>query len=168
MTGPPAAESYFRQIDEFVKATLGQAAQDRYKIIIDDPQSVAREMKRSLEDVLNFRKSKGDAFYFNWRLKIDKEFQYPFVATHDSMQEIEISEDLPTHILAANLRRVFSGIVSGNVREDTAAQIDEFGPFQINGSERIMGLLDKLLTVFVEQGRMKLSGKEYDPCYVIK
>jgi hypothetical protein len=168
MTGPPAAEPYFRQIDEFVAATLGEAARDRYKIIIDDPQSVAREMKRSLEDVLDFRKSQGDAFYFNWRLKIDKEFQYPFVATHDSMQQIEISEDLPVHILAANLRRVFSGIVSGNVREDTAAQIDEHGPFQINGSERIMGLLDKLLTVFVEQGRMKLSGAEYDPCYVIK
>lgn len=168
MTGPPAAEPYFRQIDEFVAATLGEAARDRYKIIIDDPQSVAREMKRSLKDVLDFRKSQGDAFYFNWRLKIDKEFQYPFVATHDSMQQIEISEDLPVHILAANLRRVFSGIVSGNVREDTAAQIDEHGPFQINGSERIMGLLDKLLTVFVEQGRMKLSGAEYDPCYVIK
>ncbi len=168
MTGPPSAEPFFEQINEFVGATLGEDAQNRYKIIIDDPQLVAREMKSSLEDVLDFRKSHGDAFYFNWRLKIEKEFQSPFIATHDSMREIEISEDLPTHILAANLRRVFSGIVSGNVREDTAEQIDAHGPFQINGSGRIMGLLDDLLGVFVEQGRMKISGEKYDPCYVIK
>ena len=168
MTGPKSAEPYFRQIDEFVGAILGKNAQRRYKIIIEDPQAVAREIKSSLNDVLDFRKSHGDAFYFNWHLRIDKEFQSPFVASHESMREIEISEDLPTHILAANLRRVFSGIVSGNVREDTAEQIDAHGPFQIDGSKRIMGLLDKLLTVFVQQGRMKISGGDYRPCYVIK
>ena len=168
MTGPRSAEPYFRQIDEFVGATLGKNAQRRYKIIIENPQAVAREIKSSLNDVLDFRKSHGDAFYFNWHLRIDKEFQSPFVASHESMREIEISEDLPTHILAANLRRVFSGIVSGNVREDTAEQIDAYGPFQIDGSKRIMGLLDKLLTVFVQQGRMKISGGDYRPCYVIK
>ncbi len=168
MTGPPSAEPYFGKINEFIGATLGEDAQNRYKIIIDDPQLVAREIRSSLEDVLDFRKSHGDAFYFNWRLKIEKEFQSPFIATHESMSEIEISEELPTHILAANLRRVFSGIVSGNVREDTEEQIDAHGPFQINGSRRIMGLLDDLLGVFVEQGRMKISGGEYNPCYVIK
>ena len=92
----------------------------------------------------------------------------PFVATHESMQELDISEGLPTHILAANLRRVFSGIVSGNVREDTAEQIEKRGPFQFSGSQRIMDMLDKLLAAFVLQQRMKISGKDYDPCYVIK
>jgi hypothetical protein len=75
---------------------------------------------------------------------------------------------LPTHILAANLRRVFSGIVSGNVREDTAAVIEVRGPFQIKGSKRIMKMLDLLLAAFVLQQRMKISGSNYDPCYVIK
>lgn len=168
MTGPASSESYFRQIDEFIAATLGAEAQKRYKIIIDDPRAVAQEIKRRLEDVLEFRKQHGDAFYFNWRLTIDREFQMPFVATHESMQKLDISEDLPTHVLAANLRRVFSGIVSGNVREDTAEQIEKLGPFQISGSTRIMGMLDKLLAAFVQQQRMKISGKDYDPCYVIK
>ena len=168
MTGPASSESYFRRIDEFIAATLGAEAQKRYKIIIDDPRAVAQEIKNRLEDVLEFRKQHGDAFYFNWRLTIDREFQMPFVATHESMQKLDISEDLPTHILAANLRRVFSGIVSGNVREDTAEQIEEHGPFQISGSTRIMGMLDKLLAAFVQQQRMKISGKDYDPCYVIK
>ena len=168
MTGPASSESYFRQIDEFIAATLGAEAQKRYKIIIDDPRAVAQEIKNRLEDVLEFRKQHGDAFYFNWRLTIDREFQMPFIATHESMQKLDISEDLPTHVLAANLRRVFSGIVSGNVREDTAERIERLGPFQISGSKRIMGMLDELLAAFVQQQRMKISGKDYDPCYVIK
>jgi predicted Rossmann-fold nucleotide-binding protein len=168
MTGPASAEPYFRQIDEFIGETLGLEAQKRYKIIVDDPRAVAQEMKQKLDDVLAFRKQHGDAFYFNWRLKIDREFQTPFVATHDAMRDLDISEGLPTHILAANLRRIFSGIVSGNVREDTAAEIERLGPFHINGSQRIMDMLDKLLTAFVSQQRMKISGKDYDPCYVIK
>jgi predicted Rossmann-fold nucleotide-binding protein len=168
MTGPASSEEYFRQIDDFIGATLGPDAQKRYKIIIDDPRAVAQEIKNRLDDVLEFRKTHGDAFYFNWRLKIDGEFQMPFVATHEAMSGLDIGEDLPAHILAANLRRVFSGIVSGNVREDTAEQIEQHGPFQISGSQRIMDMLDRLLAAFVSQQRMKISGLDYDPCYVIK
>ncbi|MCP5092517.1 MAG: DUF3412 domain-containing protein, partial [Gammaproteobacteria bacterium] len=87
---------------------------------------------------------------------------------HESMADLEISEDLPSHVLAANLRRVFSGIVSGNVREDTAALIERDGPFEINGSQRIMDLLDNLLNAFVAERRMKIATGEYQPCYVIK
>ncbi len=168
MTGPKSAEGYFRKIDEFVGATLGEAAQKRYRIVIDDPRAVAQAMKRGLKDVLEFRNQHGDAYYFNWRLQIDHDFQKPFVATHDSMSALDIHEDLPVHELAANLRRVFSGIVSGNVREDTAEKIDELGPFEIDGSARIMALLDDLLKDFVSQGRMKIAAGDYDPCYVIK
>ena len=96
---------------------------------------------------------------------IDKEFQRPFASTHAAMSTLEINEGLPKHILAANLRRAFSGIVSGNVREDTAALIDKQGLFEINGSANIMRLLDKLLAAFVDQKRMKISGDDYSPCY---
>ncbi|MBT8068097.1 MAG: LOG family protein [Gammaproteobacteria bacterium] len=168
MTGPASSEDYFRQIDEFVAATLGDEARERYRIIIDDPQEVARQMNQSLEDVLAFRDRHGDAYYFNWRLQIDPHFQRPFVASHDAMRELTINEDLPRHELAANLRRAFSGIVSGNVREDTAEIIERDGPFEIDGSERIMALLDDLLAGFVASKRMKISSGAYQPCYVIK
>ena len=168
MTGPESAEPYFRQIDEFVRATLGADAQRRYEIIIDNPREVARQMKQGLQEVLQFRKRHGDAYYFNWGLTIDHEFQQPFVATHEAMRDLVINEGLPTHKLAANLRRAFSGIVSGNVREDTAEIIERKGPFEINGSERIMGLMDELLSGFVAQHRMKISRGDYEPCYVIK
>jgi len=165
MTGPASAEPYFRKIDEFVAATLGPEAQQRYSIIIDDPSEVARMVQSSLSDVRDFRTEHGDAYYFNWRLAIDTEFQKPFKATHDSMSALEIHEDVPRHILAANLRRAFSGIVSGNVREDTALLIGQRGPFEINGSASIMQLMDDLLAAFVEQQRMKISGGDYSPCY---
>jgi predicted Rossmann-fold nucleotide-binding protein len=165
MTGPASAEPYFRQIDQFIGATLGEQAQQRYSIVIDEPREVARRMRDGLEAVQGFRTQHGDAYYFNWRLAIEEQFQQPFTSTHTEMNALEIDEDLPGHILAANLRRVFSGIVSGNVREDTAALIDRDGPFEINGSARIMGLLDELLSAFVDQKRMKISAGDYSPCY---
>ena len=125
-------------------------------------------MSEGLQQVLDFRSEHGDAYYFNWRLKVAEDFQHPFIATHESMLGIDINEDLPAHELAANLRRAFSGIVSGNVREDTAELIERDGPFEIRGSRRIMGLLDEMLTAFVAQHRMKISRGDYEPCYVIK
>jgi len=168
MTGPASAEPYFRQIDALVAATLGEDAQRRYKIIIDDPREVARSIRAGLEDVQEFRTRHGDAYYFNWRLAVDEEFQRPFPSTHAAMSELQISEDLPKHVLAANLRRAFSGIVSGNVREDTASLIEKDGPFEITASARIMSLLDDLLQAFVEQKRMKISGNDYVPCYRVR
>ena len=168
MTGPPASEPYFRQIEEFIATTLGAEAERRYSIIIGEPEDVARKMLASLEDVREFRFDHGDAYYFNWRLAIDHDFQKPFRATHETMASLDLNEDLPVHILAANLRRAFSGIVSGNVREDTIAQIEAHGPFDISGSARIMKLLDKLLAAFVAQGRMKLAAESYTPCYRVR
>jgi predicted Rossmann-fold nucleotide-binding protein len=112
MTGPASAKAYFRQIDEFVGATLGADAQRRYQVIIGDSREVARQMKQGLKEVLDFRTRHGDAYYFNWRLTIDDDFQHPFVATHKAMRDLDINEGLPPHKLAANLRRAFSGIVN--------------------------------------------------------
>lgn len=168
MTGPKSSADYFRQIDEFVGAILGDEAKQRYTVIIDDPEEVGRQMKQRLEEVKRFRTEHSDAYYFNWRLRVDPEFQQPFSSSHEDMAATVVSEDLPRHVLAANLRRIFSGIVSGNVRDDAIAAIEQNGPFEINGSPRIMNLLDGLLSAFVAQGRMKLAAQDYTPCYVVK
>ena len=42
--------------------------------------------------------------------------------------------------------------------------IEQYGPFQIDGDLDIMKALDSLLQAFVAQRRMKMSG-EYKPCY---
>jgi hypothetical protein len=68
------------------------------------------------------------------------------------------------HRLAAQLRRAFSGIVAGNVKEAGLRLIEQRGPFEIHGEAELLAPLDALLASFVRQRRMKLSG-EYHPCY---
>jgi len=167
-TGPASAGDYFEEIDRFIGLTLGEDAQSRYSVIIDDSVRVAREMSRGVEEVREWRVKVNDAFYFNWLMTIDPAFQQPFDPTHESMANLTIARDLPSHELAANLRRAFSGIVAGNVKPNGVRAIRELGPFQIQGEPEIMAALDQLLQRFVDQNRMKLPGGEsYTPCYQI-
>ena len=166
-TGPENSKDYFHQIDQFITVTLGEEATKLYQIIIDAPDEVAREMKKGFQQVREFRKQKGDAFYFNWMIKIDAEFQEPFVPTHESMKVLELRKDQPVHKLAANLRRAFSGVVSGNVKDEGIREIEKHGKFEIRGDSEIMEPMDQLLSAFVEQQRMKLPGSKYEPCYTV-
>ncbi len=167
LTGPACSSEYFTEIDAFIGATLGEQAQALYKIIIDDAAQVASILKNGLTDVLTHRKKTGDAFHFNWSLVIEADFQYPFNPTHQNMSAVNINYDLATAELAANLRRVFSGIVAGNVKSGGIKAIRENGPFEISGDKKIMVLMDKLLASFVAQQRMKLPGSKYMPCYKV-
>lgn len=166
-TGPKSAADYFRRIDEFIGQTLGVEAQRHYKIIIDDPDQVARELKDGLQRVRDFRKSRHDAYNFNWLLRIASDFQQRFRPTHESMRQLHLQKDQPSHALAANLRRAFSGLVAGNVKAEGIREIEKHGRFEIYGEPAIMAPMDELLASFVAQQRMKLSGKDYTPCYRI-
>jgi hypothetical protein len=166
-TGPTSAADYFKEIDRFIGLTLGETAQQRYKIIINDPVQVASEMKNNIQQVKVFRKQSNDAYYFNWLLQVDAEFQHPFNPTHENMQNLALHSDQEKHLLAANLRRMFSGIVAGNVKDEGIRAIEKYGNFEIKGDAKIMGVMDTLLSSFVSQKRMKLSGRKYKPCYRI-
>jgi predicted Rossmann-fold nucleotide-binding protein len=165
-TGPPGAATYFEQIDDFIRLTLGEEACSRYRIVIDDPAEVARIMNEGMEQVRKYRIRTNDAFYFNWLLEIDQAFQIPFRPTHENMRGLELRRDLPLHELASNLRRMFSGIVAGNVKPEGLREIREHGPFEIRCEPEIAESLDALLTGFVSNNRMKLpGGSAYEPCY---
>ena len=167
LTGPECAGEYFKQINQFILDTLGIEAQQRYRIIVGDPDRVSREMHSGLKQVREFRTRHGDAYYFNWLLKIDREFQQPFNPTHESMRGLELRPDMEPHLLAANLRRAFSGVVAGNVKDEGIRAIEKHGHFEIRGDASIMEPMDALLASFVAQHRMKLPGREYIPCYRI-
>ena len=163
-TGPRASVAYFEQIDRFIRLTLGDAAAKRYRIIVEDPVAVAKAMKDGMKLVREHRIANRDAFFFNWTLKIPLAFQQPFEPDHAAMAALDLHFGRPVHELAADLRRAFSGIVAGNVKEPGMRRIEQFGPFEIRGDAAIMASLDDLLRAFVEQRRMKMSG-EYQPCY---
>lgn len=167
LTGPSSAEKYFKEINHFIAETLGIEAQRLYKIIINDPELLAQEVKSGIAQVQRFRKLKGDAYYFNWLLKIEPAFQRPFVPSHENMRNLKLHKNQERHQLAANLRCAFSGVVAGNVKDEGIRAIEEFGHFEIRGDASIMGPMDSLLTSFVDQHRMKLPGKKYEPCYRI-
>lgn len=166
-TGPKCAADYFRQINQFIGDTLGFEAQQRYKIIIDDSARVAREIKAGIQQVREFRKNKDDAYYFNWSLKIRPELQKPFIPTHQNMADLKLHKSQDCHQLAADLRRVFSGIVAGNVKDEGIRAVEQHGVFEISGDAGVMEPVDQLLSAFVAQRRMKLPGRDYVPCYKI-
>ncbi|MDE1324573.1 nucleotide 5'-monophosphate nucleosidase PpnN [Vibrio aestuarianus] len=168
LTGPKESEAYFRSIDKFVAETLGDEARKHYQIVIDDPEKVAQIMSQAMPEVRQHRKDNGDAYSFNWSLKIEPEFQLPFEPTHDSMANLDLHLNQKPEVLAANLRRAFSGIVAGNVKAEGIREIERHGPFTIDGDTKLMKKMDLLLKDFVAQHRMKLpGGSAYEPCYKI-
>ncbi|CAM3412700.1 nucleotide 5'-monophosphate nucleosidase PpnN [Halomonas lysinitropha] len=166
LTGPADSADYFKRIDEFLVYTLGKEVRRFYRIIVDDAVEVARTMRKNIDTVAEYRRTRQDAFYYNWRLTVARDFQEPFEPTHEAMAGLALHRDQPVHELAANLRRAFSGIVAGNVKEQGIRAIEAHGPFRLHAEPELMARLDELLASFVIQGRMKLAG-DYVPCYTL-
>ncbi len=164
-TGPGESAAYFDRIIHFIGATLGQEAARRLTLIIDDPAEVARHLVKHMAAVREFRRQHNDSYNFNWLLSVRSDFQRPFEVTHESMRALELDRTQPVHQLAANLRRAFSGIVTGNVKEYGIQAIERLGPYELAGDPSVMKLLDELLAAFVAQRRMKLPGSTYRPVY---
>ncbi|WP_166205977.1 nucleotide 5'-monophosphate nucleosidase PpnN [Cognatiluteimonas telluris] len=165
-TGPTSAAPYFEQIDRFLRLTLGEAATSRYRIVTGDAGEVGRLIKEGIQKVREYRVAQRDSFYFNWSLDIPLPFQQPFVPTHEAMAALDLHHGRKPSELAADLRRAFSGIVSGNVKEEGIREIEQHGKFRIHGDADMMQALDALLRAFVDQRRMKIAG-DYKPCYEI-
>jgi predicted Rossmann-fold nucleotide-binding protein len=167
LTGPEESSDYFAAIDAFVESTLGAEATQKYRIIVDDAKAVAQHISKQREVIHNQRRLNGDAYSFNWSLQIEPEFQIPFVPTHDNMANLNLHREQSPAELAANLRKVFSGIVAGNIKADTIAQIAQKGKFKLTGDATLINMVEQLLEQFISQGRMKLPGEAYEPCYEI-
>ena len=90
LTGPKESAEYFEEIHKFIGATLGEEAQSKYQIIIDNPVKVGQVMKQGMEEVKTYRKEKGDAYQYQWSLKIEPEFQLPFDPSHEVMANLNL------------------------------------------------------------------------------
>jgi len=168
MTGPESSREYFARVDEFLVDTLGDEIRSFYQIVVNEPAVVAHLVKEGIAAVRAYRKKHRDAFYFNWRLRVEPGFQQPFLPTHQNMADLNLGNNQAPHEFAANLRRAFSGIVAGNVKEEGITAIQTHGPFQIRGGERFSAQLDKLLQSFIADQRMRLPGTDYRPCYEVR
>ncbi|MAV76468.1 MAG: LOG family protein [Cellvibrionales bacterium] len=166
-TAPQSSVHYFEKIDEFIALSLGENARSLYKIIIDDPVSVAQSMSLVMSEVQAQRKKSKDAYFFNWSLTVPLALQQPFTPSHENMADLNLHTDQSPFNLAVNLRAMFSALVAGNVKAEGLAAIERHGPYQIRGDANLMNALDDLLRNFVASGRMKISSQSYRPCYEI-
>lgn len=167
-TGPEKSRAYFETIHQFIATTLGKKAQERYQIIINDANQAAQVINQGMQAVRDYRREHSDAFHYNWLMHIEQDLQTPFIPNHTNMAELDLHPDIPSHELAANLRRAFSGIVAGNIKEQGIQAIEDHGPFELNGDRKIMDPMTDLLQSFVSQKRMKVSTENYQPCYILK
>jgi hypothetical protein len=167
LTAPEERKDYFESLDRFIRSTLGEEATEHYEIINGDPERVAQAAKRGIEHVRRHRRKTQDAYGFNWDLTIDHGLQQPFIPSHENMAALNLTKDQPSFQLASEMRRAFSGIVSGNVKAGGIQLIRQHGPYRLNGDPSLMAELDLLLKEFISQKRMKINVEDYEPCWVL-
>lgn len=167
LTGDQASKAYFDEVKLFIAKTLGESVVDQLNITLNDPVRVANYMRECMHLVKEDRKKTSDAYYYNWQLHIEPSLQMPFEPTHASMRTLNLTKNQPPHLLAAQLRCAFSGIVAGNVKSEGLRAIAQHGPFEIKGDPEIMQALGRLLDFMIQQKRMKIDADTYIPSYRI-
>ena len=165
---PASSSDYFTGLDRFLRDTLGAEAAAYYDIVIDNPEQVAQLSLRNLNRVVAHRRRINESYAFNWELRIPESMQWPFAASHEAMAELNPDPALPRGELVSQLRRLFSGIVAGNVKAQGIRQIERHGPFKLKGDPEMMRALDNMLEEFVRNRRMKISTGDYSPCYTLQ
>ncbi len=165
MAAPETSRAYFERIDQFLRETLGDEVTAHYQIIVDEPEEVARRMRKMVKGVRRYRIEQRESFSFNWGLVIPEAFQHPFEPSHENMAALKLHRQQPMDDLVAQLRCAFSGIVAGNVKEAGMRAVAARGPFQLRGEADLVQSLDALLADFAANGRMKLDARSYEPCF---
>lgn len=165
LTGNENSRPYFEAINDFLIHCFGEDITRHYEIIINDAKAVAEKVAQGLETVHAHRTLIHESYCYNWSLFIPPELQTPFDVNHESMAALNLCQDQEPYLLAANLRRAFSGIVTGNVKEKGIKLVAAKGPFKLHGDREIVDYMGKLMRDFIAQGRILLSQREYTPCY---
>lgn len=166
-TAPKGREDYFDSLGNFLCKTLGDQVANYFDVVIGDAQQVGRLARAGVEKVIRHRRRTQESYAFNWDLVIPESMQAPFIPSHENMAQLKLTDDIPSHQLASNLRCAFSGIVAGNVKAYGIQEVAEKGPYQLSGDGEIISELDKLLREFINQGRMKIKTEDYKPCFTL-
>ncbi len=168
LTGNKDSKPYFDALEKFLKQCFGEDIVHYYRVMLDCPDAVAAYVKKELGTVYDHRTLLHDSYCFNWSLKIPEMLQKPMEVTHEYMAGLDLHKNQEPWQLAANLRSAFSGIVTGNVKENGVKLVAEKGPFKLHGDPEIIESMASLLEDFIKQGRILLSQREYTPCYVFE
>lgn len=166
LTGNKESKAYFDTLERFLEACFGPEIKRQYTRIDNDPDAVAVEVRKDLDTVTDHRTLLHDSYCFNWTLTVPEILQQPLKVNRKTMDGLNLTHDQEPWMLAASLRNAFSGIVSGNVKEEGIREVREHGPFHLHGDPDIIEGMGRLMQDFIDQGRILLSGRKYTPCYV--
>lgn len=164
LTGPKSSTEIIDAYLAFLNEVLGESITNRLTVILDDPEAVASYMQQSQKIVRSHRILKNDAYAFNRTLHISKSLQQAFIPTHASMSALQLDRNTSQKVLASELRRLFSGIVSGNLKPKTKDLIRKNGPFEIHAYPNLAEAIDQLLERLISENRMTIDG-QYERCY---
>ena len=112
----------------------------RLKVIVDDPAAVARHLVRGIEQVRDVPPRAQRLLQLQLAAARAARVAAA-VRGHPCARCARCSciATQPVHELAANLRRAFSGIVTGNVKEHGIAAIERDGPYELSGDPESCG-----------------------------
>jgi hypothetical protein len=120
-TGPETSREYFVQINQFI-TTRWAEAQQRYKIIIDDPELVAREMLEGITRCAN--SARRAAMRITSTGAEDRpSSSSPFQPTHENMRNLSLHKNQPAPAGGPAAPGV-SGVVAGNVKDEGIRAIE--------------------------------------------
>lgn len=163
MTASEGSLPYVNAVNEFITTVLSEDMREQYKTIINSPTGVAEFIVQEVPIVDVARDDNDDSDEWNRSLHFPEQFQLPFIPTHENVEALQLHWKQPIADLAAELRKLCKAIVHGSVTAQGMAQIREEGKYKIHGEPKILEALDKLLTVFIQQKRMR--AETYEPCY---
>ena len=164
-TGPASAAGYFARIDEFV----GANARTRGTGPLPDHRrrSRGRGPRHRRRCRRGARLSPRDRRLVSLQLEPVDTARYaaPLRGQPRVGRAFAVGLAQPVHVRAANLRRIFSAIVAGNVKDRVSARSRSTGRFASwrSAADAAAGCAAR---PFIAQRRMKLSG-EYKPVYRI-
>ena len=165
MAAPEGSGEYFQHIDDFLQDMLGPEVAEHYEIIEGNPQDVAQYLRGRVKELRKHRIKVQESVSDNWGLTIPYALQQPFHPSHEEMAALQLRREQPVFQLVVELRKAFSGIVAGNVKEFGMRAVALHGPYKMHGDPAIIDSLARLLQDFVDQGRMKIDAASYVPCF---
>ncbi len=137
LTGPAESAGYFEHMSRFIAGTLGEQALKRLHVIVDDPADVgaphgATAWKRCASSAASRAIRTTSTGCCRCRMTSSSRSK----SRTSRCARCELHRDQPAHELAANLRRAFSGIVTGNVKEYGIQAIEKLGPYEFTATRR--------------------------------
>ncbi|MBF0352179.1 MAG: DUF3412 domain-containing protein [SAR324 cluster bacterium] len=148
---------YFDMIDQYLKTCFKDSFLEHYQIFNNiSPRTYALHIKES-----NLKLDRR--FLWNDHLYFPRELQTPFQVTFESVEALELYDDVGPYKLCENLRKFFSALVTLNIKRPEILESWGTDRPRLHGSSNVLKTTDHLIDKLTAAGRMKIEGEYMKP-----